>query len=87
VRKFENDMKYLTPKSSTFWYIRPCSLLKVTRSFGVIYHINLQGGKIIPAGNQHEAVSKQSCCYGLVVNVRKINHCENICNDATGIDR
>jgi hypothetical protein len=45
-------------KSSIFWYITPCSPLKVNRRFGRC-HFNLQG-PISQARNQHETGSKQS---------------------------
>jgi hypothetical protein len=47
-------------RSSIFWDISPCSLLKVNLSFGGICRLHLQGRRTSQARNQHEACSKQS---------------------------
>jgi hypothetical protein len=44
-------------KSYIFWYITP--LLKAKRLFGGTYHLRLQGARLIQAGNQSGAGSKQ----------------------------
>jgi hypothetical protein len=40
-------------KSSIFWDIKPCSLLKFNRHFRGICSLHLQGGRISQARNQH----------------------------------
>jgi hypothetical protein len=47
-------------KSSIFWDIRPCSLLKANQSFGGTCHSHLQGQTISQARNQQEAGNKQT---------------------------
>jgi hypothetical protein len=47
-------------KSSIFWDITPCSLLKVNRSFGGTYRLHLQGWKISRARTSVKAGGKQS---------------------------
>jgi hypothetical protein len=42
-------------KSTVFWYITPCSPLKVNRNFGGTYHHHLQGRRISGAISQHES--------------------------------
>jgi hypothetical protein len=42
-------------KSSIFWDITPCSLLKVKRRLGGIYRFHLQGRRISQARNQCES--------------------------------
>jgi hypothetical protein len=42
-------------KSSVFWDVRPCSLLKVSQSFGGTRHLHLQGQRISQARNQQVA--------------------------------
>jgi hypothetical protein len=42
-------------KSTIFWDITPCSLLKVNRRFGGTYRLHLQGRKISRARNQSES--------------------------------
>jgi hypothetical protein len=42
-------------KSSIFWDITPCSLLKVIRRFGGTCHPNLKGRRINPARNKRES--------------------------------
>jgi membrane protein insertase Oxa1/YidC/SpoIIIJ len=43
-------------KSSFFCDIMPCSPLKVSQSFGGMYHLHLNGQRISQARNQHEAL-------------------------------
>jgi hypothetical protein len=45
-------------KCSVFWYIMPCSLLKVNRSFGRIYRLHSQRRRVSQKRNKHEADSK-----------------------------
>jgi hypothetical protein len=45
-------------KSSIFWDITPCSLLKVNRRFGGTYRLHLQDRRISEARNQYETCSK-----------------------------
>jgi hypothetical protein len=42
-------------KSTVFWYLMLCSLLKVNRHFGGIYCRHLRGWRISQARNQHES--------------------------------
>jgi hypothetical protein len=42
-------------KSTIFWDITPCSLLKVNRRFGATYRFHLQGRRISRARNQRES--------------------------------
>jgi hypothetical protein len=51
-------------KSTIFWDITPCSLLKVNRRFGGICPLYLLGGIIIQAKNQRVASSKQNSSEG-----------------------
>jgi hypothetical protein len=53
-------------KSSIFWDITPCGLLKVNWHFTGPCGLHLHGRRISQARNQHEAGSKQSSCYLLV---------------------
>jgi hypothetical protein len=46
-------------KSTTFWDITPCSLLKVYRRFGAIYHFHIHGRKI---SRERKPVWKQVAC-------------------------
>jgi hypothetical protein len=48
-------------KSSIFWDIMPCSLMKVNWLFGETCHFHPQCGAISQARNQHEAGRRQSC--------------------------
>jgi hypothetical protein len=44
-------------KSSIFWDLNPCSLLKVNRCSGGPYRLHFQGWRVSQARNQHEAGS------------------------------
>jgi hypothetical protein len=50
-----------TLRSSIFWDITSCSLLKVNRRIDRTYHLHLQVRRISQARNQHEAGSKLPC--------------------------
>jgi hypothetical protein len=50
-------------KSSIFWYITPCSPLKVNRRFGGTCRLHLHGPKISQARNKCEEGRKQRSCY------------------------
>jgi hypothetical protein len=56
----------VTKKSSIFWYITPCSPLKVNRHFGGTFHLHPQGRIICQTRNQVESGSKKSSCFKLV---------------------
>jgi hypothetical protein len=49
-------------KSSIFWDITPCSLLKVNRGFGGTYRHHLQGRRISLARNQRERRWQAELC-------------------------
>jgi hypothetical protein len=46
-------------KSSIFWEITPCSLMKSNGSFGRTCHLHLHGRRISQARNQCKTYSKQ----------------------------
>jgi hypothetical protein len=58
----EEYSTYFFIKSTIFWDITPCSLLKVNRRFGETYHLHLQGGKISRARNQRESRWQAEIC-------------------------
>jgi hypothetical protein len=58
VHKYLGRFKNLTAvvmKSTIFWNIMTCSLLKLNRCFGRAYHLHLQGWKISQARYQCES--------------------------------
>jgi hypothetical protein len=48
-------------KNSLFWDITPCSPLKLKQYFGEIYHIHLQGRRIISEKNKREIMWNVMC--------------------------
>jgi hypothetical protein len=50
-------------KSSVFWDITPCSLLKVNPCFGGTCHLHPQGQNISKERNQNKASSKPTTCF------------------------
>jgi hypothetical protein len=55
-------LRAVVMKSSIFWDIAPCGLLKIKRHFGGTYRLHLRGGIISRAGNQRESRWQAELC-------------------------
>jgi hypothetical protein len=60
-------------KSSRYWGITPCNVLKPSRGFGGILRLLLQGRRISQARNQYEAGNKQRHSDNLKSNIMLMN--------------
>jgi hypothetical protein len=73
---FYEDLEVLTAmvmKSPSFWVTIPCSPLKINRCFRRICRLHLQGRRISQARHQHEADSKKTSAWNLILLVSSLD--------------